>query len=533
MFLLLVCFSFVLSAYNAGSTVNHNLIAPYVEYDPIIDGELDEEWTFPANEMSVYEVKGGAGAAATQHENHSSYFQIAWNENGFYFWGNVIDDIIYTEGANSYEQDCFEIYFDGGDEDAAAYDENDIQWRYVYGLDADSAGWCDLGTAGECAWVETETGYSFELALPTEVLVKEEAPLFDLVAGTEIGFEVQCADNDTGARDGITKWWNIDGTSWQQPLLFGNVYLGGDGAYEDEIVADFIEEMEFAPVVDAENDDWEGTSIVTMPIVESWQMADGGYQDFKSYYRAGWNAEGFYFFGHVMDQERYTEGANSYEQDCFEIYFDGGNEKAASYDANDIQWRYVYGITTDSAGWCDLGTSGECAWIETDVGYDFELALPTEVLVKEEAALFTLAEGTVIGWEVQCADNDTGARDAIAKWWNMNGNSWQEPLLFGTAELVATGTEYDMPETPGVEEPVAANAIDLSVPSIITSASAAVSLSVPGTVSLYNVAGQEVKSVNAAGNVVDLDVSDLANGVYLVNLKAGNGSATKKITLLK
>jgi len=473
-------------------------------------------------------VAAGAGAAASQKINHSAWFKAAYNADGFYFFANVTDDSIYMDStANDYEQDCFEIYFDGDNSKGSSYDGvDDVQWRWVYGNTG-------AGTPGggqpECpnaegAWLETDDGYTFELMIPTEDLT------FTPEAEAVIGFEVQCADNDTGARDGIIKWWNQNGSSWQQPLLFGTAVLGGDGAMEDEVVGDFVVNMGFAPIIDAELDeDWEAAPFVKLGVPEV--MVDGGYKDFQPYFRAAWNTDGFYFFAMVQDDIIYMDStANDYEQDCFEIYFDGDNSKAASYDGvDDVQWRWVYGNTgagTPGGGQPEC-PNAEGAWVETDIGYNFELMIPAEDLT------FTPEEGAVIGFEVQCADNDTGARDAIGKWWNINGNSWQQPLLFGTVELSAESTAP--PEdtvNPGISEPVAAG-IDLSVPAIIASGSAVVSLSVPGTVSLYNIAGQEVKSVNAAGSVVTIDVSDLANGVYLVNLKAGNASATKKVTLLK
>jgi len=541
MFLLLVCFSFVLSAYNSGSTVNNTLMIPYVEFSPDVDGDMDEDWAFQEVGMFVYEVAEGAGAAASQNANHSAQYKAAWNADGFYFFAEVIDDSIYAETATVHENDCFEIYFDGGNEKAASYDANDVQWRYVYGLTADSSGWCDLGATGECEWVETPNGYTFELAIPVAELVKDEAPLFDLAEGTVIGWEVQCADNDGDGREGIIKWWNISGNSWQDPGLFGTAKLAGEGDLEDEVVGDFIEEFEFAPNLDGEDDDWEGIPEVKMSIAEGFDMPNGGYTDFNSYYRAAWDADAFYFFGRVIDDTVCPEGsANSYENDCFEIYFDGGNDKAASYDANDIQWRYVYGMTADSAGWCD---AGEQAWLETADGYNLELEIPVAELVKAEAQLFDLAEGTVIGFEVQVADNDTGARDAIAKWWNTDGNSWQDPGLFGTVELVGIGGSSAPDKDtlhPGISEPAAAG-VDLSAPAIISGV-ADISYVLPNeaavNLSLVNVIGQTVaelaNGVQSAGvQSASINAASLSNGIYLVVLEVEGTVTSKKVSVIK
>lgn len=546
MLLLLVCFSFMLSAYNSGSTLNETIVIPYVELAPQMDGEMDEEWVFPPNGNFVYEAIDSIALADTVPTplDHSTFWKAAYNGDGFYFWARVQDDSIFAGDETVHENDCFEIYFDGGDEDATgSYDANDVQWRYVYGLTEDSATWCDIGASGEIMWVEQDYGYTMELILPVDVMVKDEAQLFPLEPGTSIGFEVQTADNDNegegAVRECITKWWNEDGTSWQNPNLFGNALLGGDGALEDEMVGDFIEEVELAPILDGEQDaEWAAIPAVKMTVNENWAMADDwGYKDFQPYYKAAWNADGFYFYAHVVDDSIYVDtAANDYEQDCFEIYFDGDNSKNADYsDGNDVQWRWVYGLDSAHQG---SGTptceNEEHFWLETGDGYSFELMIPTSDLP------FTPEEGAVIGFEVQCADNDTGARDVIAKWWNVDGNSWQDPGLFGTVELVGIGgsTAPGLPEVDAVEAADGdAAGINLAVPSVIASNAAVVEVSVPaGTaakVSLVNIAGQVVKSAATNGEAVTLDVSDLANGVYLCNLKAGGESVTEKVTLIK
>jgi hypothetical protein len=528
MFLLLVCFSFVLSAYNSGSQVNNNLIVPYVEFEPIIDGEMDEDWTFNPVGMFVYEVAAGAGAAASQKINHSAWFKTAYNADGFYFFANVTDDSIYMDStANDYEQDCFEIYFDGDNSKGSSYDGvDDVQWRWVYGNTG-------AGTPGssqpECpnaegAWLETDDGYTFELMIPAEDLT------FTPEAGAVIGFEVQCADNDTGARDGIIKWWNQNGNSWKEPQLFGTAELGVDSALQDEVVGDFVAQLEFAPTINGIEEEWQEVPEIKLTVNENWQMTDGGYKDFNPYYRAAWNADGFYFFGRVLDDIIYVDTAGEdYNQDCFELYFDGDNSKGASYDGiDDVQWRWVYGNT--GAGKPGGGQpecpNAEAAWVENADGYQFELAIPASDLT------FTPEEGAVIGFEVHCADNDTGAREVIAKWWNINGNSWQEPQLFGTVELNE--------EIAGKPEQLPSD-ITLSIPSVIN-ASTNITYALPERshveLNLFNIAGQKVLTIvdekkMRGTNIQPLDISNLANGVYLCRLEACDNIVIKKITLIK
>jgi hypothetical protein len=69
--------------------------------------------------------------------------------------------------------------------------------------------------------------------------------------------------------------------------------------------------------------------------------------------------------------------------------------------------------------------------------------------------------------------------------------------------------------------------------------SATLKLNLTGTskvqVNVLNTVGQIVKTTEAQGqigtNSINLDLSGLASGIYLVNIKADNASATKKLII--
>jgi hypothetical protein len=540
-FLMLVCFAVALSAYNSASLINNNLIVPYAEFAPILDGVLDAG-EYPGTEIGMF-IYGEGGLPGDGPADFSGYYRVCWNEDGWYFFGHIIDDTINTSSTNSYENDCFEVYFDGDNSKGSSYDANDVQWRYVYGVTDDSAGWKDNG---DVAWAEVTGGYDMELAIPVADLQKGGTQLFDLTEGTVIGWEVQVADNDTGPRNNILKWWNTSNMSWQQPVLFGTAVLGGT---DEEATQLEIVEVEFAPTLDGELDaDWSAgdpplVPEVAMPVcIGETDYPAGGYNDFASFYRVAWNADGFYFFGRVVDDIIYTDGANSYEQDCFEIYFDGDNSKGSSYDANDIQWRYVYGVTDDSAGWKD---NGDVAWAESENGWNLELSIPVADLQKGGTQLFDLTAGTVIGWEVQTAENDGDGRDLMNKWWSESNMSWQQPALFGTAVLVEETSAPVLAPPPdpgaGIAEPAVDNAIKLSVSSVVSSI-ATVSYELPVRssvgISVINIAGQVVATLDegvkdAGAGSATIDASGLANGVYLIKLSACGKVAGSKILVIK
>jgi hypothetical protein len=528
----------------SGSTINDILIIPYVEDAPELDGEMDSAWIFPPIGMFRYEQFESEDTVPAS-QDHAAYFKAAYNEDSFYFWAKVLDDIVTGEGSpNSYENDCFEIYFDGDNSDSATYDGyDDVQWRWVYGMTENEAGWCDIGENGSCAWTETDDGYEFELILDAADLADTNI-VFE--PGNIIGFEVKSSDNDNtgepaaGTRENIVKWWSLDGTSWLHPVLFGTAALGGDGDLEDEVVGGFVLEMEYGAEIDGEDTDgeWYDVPQVKMTVCENWKMGDDeGFKDFQPYYRAGYNDDGFYFFGFVLDDIATGEGStNSYENDCFEIYFDGDNSDSATYDGiDDVQWRYVYGYTENEAGWCDLYAGGECAWMEIYGGYQFELFLDAGDLADTN---IVLEEGDEIGFEVQCSDNDNtgepaaGTRDVISKWWNIDGTSWQHPNLFGTVILSRKLT--------GISEPSIVN-INLYVPSILksnTNISYYIPVKSPVKLNLFNIAGQKVSTlideVQNPGTYIKLmDISALANGTYLCKLEACDETIAKKVIIIK
>jgi hypothetical protein len=525
--LILVCFAVMLFAYNDGSLINRTLIIPWAEYGPDMDASTIDADVFVGPDVGMF-VYVDNDFPNYGHLDCSSFFRVAYDDDGdLCIYGQVIDDTIYTAGANSYEQDCFEIYLDGDNSKGGSYDGvDDVQWRYVYGLTEDSAGWKD---PGEVAWATTSNGYAMELVISAAELADTNIVLSE---GDTIGFEVQVADNDGHGREVMTKWWSGSNSSWQQPVLFGTAVLGNG-----DITSDVIEYMEYAPTVDGTMDpDWEAVPEVTMTSIADRAFPDGGHGDLSSFFRAAYDDDGdFCFFGTVVDDSIYTAGANSYEQDCFEIYFDGNNSKGSSYDGfDDVQWRYVYGLTSDSAGWKD---PGEVAWAVTDTGYNMELVISAADLADTNIAL---GEGSTIGFEVQVADNDGNGRECMTKWWSESNNSWQQPLLFGTVDLVDESSAFTWAPA-GVPEAEADNDVKLSVSSVVGSI-ASVSYSIParGSVklTLFNLAGQAVITQNegvkdAGTSTATLDASGLANGVYVCRIEACNQAAAQKLLVIK
>ncbi len=522
---LLVCFSAAAFAYNAGSTINSELILPYVESAPLNDGVEDASWIFP--DVGVFAVIDGNPPESA--EDLSGWFKLTWNEDGLYLFVHVVDDTIVWH-ANSWQADCIEIFIDGQNEKASALDANDVQWRYVVGEDTMALCYTSVGNLRPAEYYmamdTTSDGYTFELEVPNAGLDQLGTSLgIPMVPGTKIGFDLQITDNDSSTgNDEAFRWHATGGGDYAIPANWGTVIFGG-------VVTELqIPNVTLAPFIDGDLDvEWTDASVpeVAMSAIAGGvaNTPDSLAPDCSSFFRAAWNASGFYLFGRVVDDSIYAGSANSYENDGWEIYFDGDNSKSTSYDADDVQWRWVYG---QSAGEAQNGpdpVNSTCAWVATADGYTFEVAIPLADLP------FTPAMNHVIGFEVQVNENDGSGRDGITKWWSNDNNTWQDPSLLGTAVLSDTLSSK-------VPEEVAAN-VNLSAPAILTSnANISYTLVNKGTanLSLYNILGQEVAClVNGEQDAGTYTVKapDLASGVYFVILKTANGSSTAKVTALK
>jgi len=193
---------------------------------PAIDGVMDDAWkTIPEVSMNTYVENPDLTTFSGKEDLQFSY-RAMWDEAAFYFFGQVIDDEIHTDGSNSYENDSFELFLDNQNlkTNGPYVAGNDIQCRWVYGETALRAGWADVG---EWKWVETDYGYDIELKIPADTL--SALISFDLEEGHEFGFEVQVNDREAGTRETMGKWWDATNEAWHNPSYFGTAELVGVG----------------------------------------------------------------------------------------------------------------------------------------------------------------------------------------------------------------------------------------------------------------------------------------------------------------
>jgi hypothetical protein len=223
-------------------------------YPPTIDGAMDPIW-FNAS----YEVLGNQSAEDTAPpDGYLDLFcsaRVMWDADNMYVFVKVVDDEISSSSANSWENDSFEIFFDGDNSKADAMDGvDDIQLRIEY-QDGDDASAYDSvpdGTEGAVGdWEDpagTAFGYYIEAAFPLEPLG------VDASEGTIIGFEMQINERDNEVRENMFRWVGLDNNTWNTPSLWGEAELIAYTA--DEVLA--IPMAGAAPTIDGASDDaWD------------------------------------------------------------------------------------------------------------------------------------------------------------------------------------------------------------------------------------------------------------------------------------
>ncbi|MBN2104611.1 T9SS type A sorting domain-containing protein [bacterium] len=197
-----------------------------------------------------------------------------------------------------------------------------------------------------------------------------------------------------------------------------------------------------APVIDGDMDVvyWAASTERCIKL-DGESMEVDGYLDLFVESRVLWDDTNLYIFIKVVDDELSSSSANSYENDSAEIYFDAGNDKDTTYGADDVQTRIELQDGSDATLYdsCPEGTEAatdEWEAIDGDAfGWILEVAFPLEPLS------IAAEEGEVFGFEIQINDRDNESREHMYRWWGTDNMAWQDPSLFGTAELI--GYEAD------------------------------------------------------------------------------------------
>lgn len=255
-------------------------------------------------------------------------------------------------------------------------------------------------------------------------------------AGTCIAAGTTCDDNDP---DTVNDVWdgqcNCAGTCAvvgtpcddNDPTTTNDTYDGQCNCTGTFVPGQGICQFDTPPVLDGFDNEWTADSTLLVNKVLGGTIANPS--DLRAEYKLGWDDNYLYVFGKVNDNVLINDSPNPWNDDCFELYIDGGNDKATTYDANDFQlmFRYndatVYNFPTGPAS----PQGVDFVMVPTSSGYHVEIRVSWSFI-----GIPPVTEGSKIGLDVHVNDDDDGgARDKFISWNDDVNLAWTNPSVFG------------------------------------------------------------------------------------------------------
>ncbi len=314
-------------------------------------------------------------------------------------------------------------------------------------------------------------------------------------------------------------------------MIWGAAQLVNDHRVNNEVL--YVYQTDTPPIIDGfiEGESWED-----MPEISFNKYLEGtdletmdGWSDIKMSFRTMWDTSYFYLYVNVIDDTINTASASPYENDGIELIIDPWDGKHTGINLSQlIDWVWEYG------GNLYGGFSyAVFSWAKNNTGYSFEAAIPFEDMQ------LTLKDTTVFGFEIQVNDNDQGQRDNVLKWWSESYDSWFNPFVLGTVQLVGETPFHTSVETQS--HIVRDFILNQNYPNPFnptTEISYSHDRSTNVKLVVFDLMGREIQTlvdqVQFPGvHKVIFDGSGLSNGVYFYKLETDRNVMVKKMILVK
>lgn len=184
------------------------------------------------------------------------------------------------------------------------------------------------------------------------------------------------------------------------------------------------------PVLDGELDDvWKDAALI-YPNIKSGSMVKAA-----PVFKVMWDEGFLYTLTVVTDSVLNKTSGNAYEQDSVEVFLDELNDKANTYQADDVHYRVNY----DNEQSTDAGDPTR--WVSAasvlkdengkEIGYFIESGIMWSRIP---------ANGTIMGFELQVNEaGSTGSRTGTVNVFDRSGSAWEKPSSMG--ELILTCKE--------------------------------------------------------------------------------------------
>jgi|GEM_PF-1920120 len=195
------------------------------------------------------------------------------------------------------------------------------------------------------------------------------------------------------------------------------------------------------PVLDGDDTEWPMDSIFYPTKVLGGTVA--GPSDLNAEFKIGWDDNYLYVFGRVTDDALFNDSPNPWNDDCFELYIDGGNEKLTTYDANDFQlmFRYNDPVAYNFPNGPINPPGLDFVMQPTNLGYNVEIRASWAFI-----GIPPISTGGKIGVDVHINDDDDGGlRDKFISWNDDLNLAWTNPSVFGEILFEDCQSEFITP----------------------------------------------------------------------------------------
>lgn len=392
----------------------------------VVDGNLNEaQWTGLTFTTFTRSVQGTG--------NNTVSFATMWDSTYLYVGVKVIDSSLVNDTtgiANVWEDDSAEIFIDANHNKGTTYDSYDRQ--FIKGYNDTALGGVGSQTGVQHAWAPITGGYAVEMAIPWSNLGITPS------AGTVIGFDIGCNDDDDGGttRESHLMWAGNNSNS-------SNTSLFGDLTLSSQTVNTTVAALKTLSSITVDGNLNESAWALTNQAALSIQGTNNNTVTFCVL----WDTNYFYVGAKVLDSSLKNDtigSANIWQDDSVEVFIDADHNKGTTYDSFDRQ--FIQGYADTVLGGVGSQTGVVSAWAPITGGYTIEMAIPWTNL-----GITPVADSTVMGFDLGCNDDDDGGatREGHLMWAGTNTNS-SNTSAFGDCFLSSVTAGSPPPAAPSL-----------------------------------------------------------------------------------
>lgn len=237
----------------------------------------------------------------------------------------------------------------------------------------------------------------------------------------------------------VTFWGLNDSTSWraeQNPTLFDKNFQAKEAFYGVVDPEKYLAENPPEALEYKKSSAHYGTPSIDGSVDSVWSQAPEMKLDTKQMAWSGatgtakalWDDDNLYVLVQVRDDQLNKSNPNVWEQDSVEVFVDENNEKTATFQDDDGQYRVNF-ENAASFNPAEIAAGFESKVSVSGTNYTVEMKIPFKKVKP--------ANNAKIGFDAQINDAKDGNRISVNAWNDPSGQGYQDTSVFG--ELTLTG----------------------------------------------------------------------------------------------